>query len=552
MKSKTLSKIIGVTMALAVTTSLFSGCGKKEEPTKETPTNTETNAGNKPSADEPGWKKDTSPVTLDWYMNFNWFGAKWGEDEVSKYVEEKTGVKINFIVPAGNENEKVNTMIASGELPDLMTMAYYEEGVKRLIEGKLVYSLNELADKYDPYFYKVANEQTLNWYKKEDGNTYGYPNFSITAEDYKTYGDSLTSNQTFLVRKDIYEAIGKPDMRTPEGFINALKAAKEKFPEINGQPLIPLGLTEFNENGNYSLEGYIQNFLAIPNEKDGKYVDRRDDAEYVRWLKTIRKVNEEGLLAKDVFTDKRVQIEEKVAQGRYFAMIYQNSDMVTPQKALYKEDPNKVYIAVDGPANKNLDKPTLDGPGIAGWTLTFISKDSKNAERAIKFVSYLLSEEGQKDLYLGQKGVHWDTIDGKDQFKPEMLALQEKDTGEFEKKIGSGSYWMLVNDAMTKQWKPEDKEPIKQPLDWTKGKFVSFAQYTDINPPADSPEGIIRRKVTDKWALALPKMVLSKSDEEFDKIYNEFITQKQKEGWDKVLDYQQKRVDENKKKLGIQ
>ncbi len=30
--------------------------------------------------------------------------------------------------------------------------------------------------------------------------------------------DDIISNQTFLVRKDIYEAIGSPDMTTPEGF----------------------------------------------------------------------------------------------------------------------------------------------------------------------------------------------------------------------------------------------------------------------------------------------------------------------------------------------
>ena len=71
-----------------------------------------------------------------------------------------------------------------------------------------------------------------------------------SPKDFAKYKEVKPSNQTFLVRKDMYEAIGKPDMRTPEGFLKALKMAKEKYPSVNGQPLIPLGLNEFTNAGN--------------------------------------------------------------------------------------------------------------------------------------------------------------------------------------------------------------------------------------------------------------------------------------------------------------
>lgn len=158
---------------------------------------------------------------------------------------QKPAVDINFIVPAGNENEKLNTLMASGKLPDFITLGWYEDAVKKMIEGELVLPLNKLADEYDPYFYKVSDPDKLGWYTQADGNVYGYPNASSSPADYEKYGDKYVSNQTFVVRKDMYEAIGSPDMRTPEGFLNALKAAKEKFPDINGQPMIPLGLHEF-------------------------------------------------------------------------------------------------------------------------------------------------------------------------------------------------------------------------------------------------------------------------------------------------------------------
>lgn len=559
MKSKS-KKMMTLLMAAIMVLSL-AACGSNGNANKESANNKAANTNTQestepavtPSADEPGWKSDTSPITFDWYLNFSWFPNKWGVDPTSQYVTKKTGVNINFIVPAGNENEKLNTLIASGKLPDFITLGWYEDGVKKMIEGGLVEPLNKLADQYDPYFFKVADPDKLGWYTQPDGNVYGYPNSSSSPKDYEKYGDTYVSNQTFVVRKDIYEAIGSPDMRTPEGFLAALKAAQEKFPEINGQPLIPLGLHEFTAVGNDSLEQYLQNFLAIPRQKDGKLYNRETDPEYVAWLKTLRKANEEGLLAKDIFIDKRAQMEEKIAQGRYFAMLYQRTDFAAQLGTLYQQDPNKIYIAVDGPANSKLDPPTLNGPSISGWTVTLISKDVKDKARAIKFLSYLMSEEGQKDLYLGEKGVSYDTIDGKDQFKPEAFDLMNKDRAAFDKQYGSSfTFWMMQNTNITQQWQPESVEPYKQLEDWTRGKTVSVSEFDLIDPLANSDEGIILSKIKDLRSKTLPKLLMAPSDAEFDKIWADYIKKQEDLGLAKVQAFQQTKYEENKKKLGMQ
>ncbi|MFM9277114.1 type 2 periplasmic-binding domain-containing protein [Paenibacillus jiagnxiensis] len=502
------------------------------------------------TADEAGWKADKEPITFDWYLNFSWFPNKWGVDATSQYVTKKTGVSINFIVPAGNENEKLNTMIASGKLPDFITLGWSEDAVKKMIEGKMVLPLNELAEKYDPYFMKVADPAKVSWYQQPDGNIYGYPNASSSPQDYKKYGQNFVSNQTFMVRKDIYEALGKPDMRTPEGFLKALQDAKEKFPEVNGQPLIPLGLHEFTDVGNYSLKEYLQNFLAVPYEKDGQMYDRMTDPEFIRWLKTLRKANEMGLLAKDIFIDKRPQMEEKIAQGRYFAMLYQRSDMVPQQASRYVNDPDSVYIAVDGPANSKLDPPTLAGPGISGWTLTLISKDVKDKERAIEFLTYLISEEGNKDLYMGEEGVTWDMVDGKETFKPEVLDLLNKDRTAFDKKYGASfTFWMMMDTNMNLKWAPPSVEPAKQPEDWTKGKTFSFSQYDNTIPTGTSAEGIANSKIDQAWGRTLPKLLLASSDSEFDQLLEKFLKDRDEAGYDKVKAYQAKAFAENQKKI---
>ena len=84
----------------------------------------------------------------------------------------------------------------------------------------------------------------------------------------------------------MYEALGKPDMTTPEGFLNALRAAKAKFPTVNGQSLIPFGTNEFGDTGCQQLQGYLAHFLAIAPEKDGKFVNAdlglTDNPDYIR------------------------------------------------------------------------------------------------------------------------------------------------------------------------------------------------------------------------------------------------------------------------------
>lgn len=178
-------------------------------------------------------------VTLDWYINYSWFTTPWGENAVSQKITEETGVSVRFLTPMGNENEKFNSLIASDSLPDLITLGWWEPQVRTLIDGGYVWALDDLAQLYDPTFFDVTDRWTVEWYRQSDGKIYGYPNSSYSIDDYRE--GRTKSNQTFLVRKDIYEAIGSPDMTTPEGFMNAVRKAAELFPTVNGEKLIQIG-----------------------------------------------------------------------------------------------------------------------------------------------------------------------------------------------------------------------------------------------------------------------------------------------------------------------
>ena len=156
-------------------------------------------AGTKPgTGSTPGWKlnKDT-PIEFDWYVHFSWFARHWGDSLVSKYITQKTGVDINYIVPAGNEAEKLNAMIAGDALPDFITLGWWEGQVPMMIDAGLVYPLDELATRFDPYFFKVVNNDKIGWYRQADGHVYGYPNASYTPADYEKFKGKLSSTESF-------------------------------------------------------------------------------------------------------------------------------------------------------------------------------------------------------------------------------------------------------------------------------------------------------------------------------------------------------------------
>lgn len=494
---------------------------------------------------------DSDVITLDWYVNYSWFVTDWGENMVSQKFTEDTGVNINFITPMGNETNKLESLIDSDSLPDIVTIGWWEPQIQTMLDRDMVYPLNELADMYDTSFYDVTDDKVRDWYTMSDGNIYGYPNSTYTPDDLKE-NDNIPSNQTFLVRKDIYEAIGSPDMSTPEGFYDAIVKAKEMFPEVDGKPLLPIGSHEFVEDGCVSFDQYLQNFLAVPYEKDGVKYDRKTDPEYIRWLKLFRRLCSEGYITDDIFVDRRTQTSEKISQGRYFCMLYQRTDLADQEKVLYASDPDKIYIAVDGPRNSNGDDPVLPVNGITGWTLTYVSKNCKDPEKAIKFIDHMLSEEGQKLIYLGIEGVTYEMTDEGPVMNEDVKKILTTDRETYDAVYGADdTYWMLQNNAMQLKWKMEPQEPLKQMEEWTYPYTAYVGQY-DVYIREDTDIGRIYAACRDLWGSTLPKLLLSGSDQEFDEILNDYIEARKTLGYDRLMEEETRQMIENKQKLGIE
>lgn len=539
-KIRKYAAIIGIGCAISL---LGAGCARNSAASES--------SGEPADEDMPAWQKYAGePVEFDWYINYSWFATGWGENVVSRKITEETGVSLNFITPSGNESEKLNALIAADSLPDFITLGWWESQVDEMIDTGKVYALNELADEYDAYFYQVSDADVVNWYTREDGNIYGYPNSCFTPKDLEEH-DNVGSNQTFLVRKDIYEAIGSPDMTTPEGFQAAVEKAYEMFPMVDGEPLIPVGAHVFGEQGNVSFDQYLMNFLAVPFEENGEIYDRFTNEDYITWLKMFRRLGEEGLLTDDIFIDQRTQMEEKVAKGRYFCMIYQYTDMATQQKELYASHPERIYMAVDGPRNAAGDDHTLTTTGINGWTVTLISKNCEHPERAIAFLDYMLSEQGQFRIALGVEGETFDYVDGKPVVREEVNRLLNTDRVEYDRIYGAdNAYWMLQNNVLQLQWKQELTEPLKQIIEWSYPYAVYNGQY-DSFLPNGSEEAYEDGKIEALWSKTLPELLLAESEERFDEIFAQFLEKRDEYGFAHVQAAKTALMKEAKEKLGI-
>lgn len=552
MKSNSVKQWMAVAMAVVLMLGLAActGSGSNESTPSPQPSGSSQPPSGEasPNPDEPGWKLDTSPVDLTWFVGANWYAHSWGESLASKYVTEKTGVNVKLEVPSGEANEQITLMMTSGKLPDLITLGSWENAVKKLWEGDHVYALNELADQYDPYFFKVAGDGALKWYRQENGNTYGVPNDSYSPSLMRETGISA-ANQTFLVRKDLYEDMGKPDLTTPEGFLNALQVLKDQYSEYKGQPISP-----FFAQGNvpYGMTEYLQNLLAVPHEKDGKVYDRMTDPDYIAWLKTFRTAYERGLINVDFLVDSDTQVEEKTNNARYFMMIREWTGMTAVNPMLAASgNPDSYYIAVDGPQNSNGDSAKLFPGNMDGWMVTMISKTTKNPERAIRFLSYLASEEGQRDLFLGKEGETWDMADGKPQLKAEMVQLLETDIEKLEKEYGIvDTYWMMRNPVLVNQWRPEKASVIKQMEDFANGQAdIDGGIYKGLDPLGDSDAAVAWSRISQNWEEVLPELITAKDEAAFDKIFESFLARRQEYGFDKVMEYRQAELDARKAKM---
>lgn len=492
----------------------------------------------------PAWKLDTKEnTTLTWYVNAEWWNTDWGNDVVTKKIKEDTNVDIEFIV---GDDTKLNTFFAGGDMPDIVTIFDANSTVAQKADT-WAYALQDLADNYDPYFYKVASDQTLSWFAMDDGKTYGYPDYSNTQEDYD--GGDIFAKTAFVIRKDVYEALDEPSMKTQEEFLDVLNQIKEQFPDLT-----PFGFNNFETDGTSSLGDVFQDYIGVPlANEDGTFYDRNLDEDYLSWMRTFNAAYKNGCISDDSFTDDNTAWQEKESIGKYACIMMEG----TPQQSGFlttfaNAEPDAAYIAIDGPQSTIGNEPALNQAGISGWMITYVSKTCADPAKAIQLYTYLLDEEGQILTNYGVEGETYTiNADGKYELTSEMKELRDTDNDRFKQEIRIGEFIPFGHDRYKALSDDAYPDSIKQMQEWGQGKLVPHFILENTDPDAGSEEARSYSAIKTNWSTTLVALIRANDDAQFDQILEDYKQFLADNNWDAIKAVRSEKMAVNAEKLGM-
>ena len=473
-------------------------------------------------------------VTLTWFVNEGWWNTSWGEDFVTRTIQEMLNIEVEFI--AGGE-EELNLLFAGGDIPDIMTLTGGATSQAAMNAPRWAYSLNELAQKYDPYFLNVASADSLNWFELEDGNTYAYPNFSNSWEDFDN--DTIPASTAFLIRRDVYEAIGDVDMTTPEGFLAGLEVISEQFPELT-----PLGgVANFGET--------LQNLLGVPLlDGEGNFNNRNLDEDYLTWMRTLRTAHDRGFISDDSFVNDGAIWDENVEFGNYATIVADNlTGMSNVLQRRFEGHPGGEYIAIDALRSTVGNAPTLQQAGLSGWLLNFISQ-GPNADVAIELFTFLLSDFGQTLTFYGLEGETFEwTEDGMVSVMPHVKELQDTDREAFNEQYRFGEFFLFGHDRWNALNATAWPDAVLQPMEWGRGQLRPQFIIENINPEWGTNEARSLDAINTEWERIRIELVRASSDADFDALIAEYEAFLRNNNWDSIQEIRNAGIERNRGRL---
>ena len=353
------------------------------------------------------------PKEITFMIDGTFIAKENGQDEIIKAYEEKTGIKLIVNQPAHNEYyEKVDLAFATAEIPDVLILST-DMYVTYAVNGAL-YDISELYENSE-----VKNnitDQAIVDALRLDGKLYGLPvergNGPIT-----------------YVRGDWLEKLNIEVPTNYDEFIDMLRKFATEDPDGNGKddtiPFTAPGLM----SASYVREFY-QNASPTFYKKDGKWVDGMTEPEMKEALQRMQDAYKEGLIDKEVVTNKTSTCRDKFYNGNvgvftYWAGLWNQ----TLQNNLAANIPEGEVTPI--PAIEETYYIERVAPPLC------ITAKSNNPEGVFKyFIEFMLDAgEGQTLFTHGIEGLMYEMKDGKIEKLPSM---QDPNT-LFDKIFMSGS-----------------------------------------------------------------------------------------------------------------
>ena len=416
--------VAGITAALL----LIAGCGKQSR------TSDSAVGSYEGEAEEITFPLTEEPITLSYFVAMpSKIGATMQSfNEIACYqeMEKLTGIHIDFIhPPVGQEREKFNLMISSGQIPDMIEYDWINKapgGPMKAISEGTIEPLNDLINQYAPNLKKLLSEEERlrKEFETDDSQYYCFPAVYLerTSEDSPSQEPAF---QTFgwQIRKDWLDKLGLPMPDTLEDWYTVLTAFKTQDPNGNGlADEIPFVSSKLSDITMWTRAfGITYDFY-----RDGDTVKYGPiTPEYKECLKMLNKWYEEGLIDKDFPTVDGKQIDAKVTSGVAGAWNGATSARLGRYVQLLATlDPDaKVAGTLNPRVDENSETWKFDPDSYREYLAygVAIGSDSKYKVEATKWQDYKYSEEGHNLFNYGIEGKSYVVENGRKVFTQDIL-----------------------------------------------------------------------------------------------------------------------------------
>ena len=435
-------KVVSLMLVSAMVAGMLAGCGSDSGSSKGgSSTETGSAAEASSSGETADDADDKSPITFE-YFNADGKNGNW-DNPVAKAITEATGVTLDVSYPVasqGDAKEDIALMIANDEYPD---MIYAKGSATDLYQAGALIDMTDLIEKYGPNIKKMygAEMEKLKW-SQDDPGIY---QLSYAGVNQKT----LTTGGSCQIQ---WAALKENDYKYPktldeyEKMIKSYLAAHPKT-EVG---LDMIGITMSASDWHWMITlGNPAGLIADASPDNGQWIIddeynvhykhvTDEEKEYFKWL--CRMYNE-GILDPNFATQTDDDYIAKVASGRVVAITdaeWHYSQCEATLVADGKVDQTYVGLPVTLREDQ-VEKALLYQGTTVGWGIG-ITKSCEDPVRAIKFLDYLCSDEGQILYHWGIEGENYFLDDDGQPYRTDEEVAKAQSDPDYAKNTGIDNY----------------------------------------------------------------------------------------------------------------
>ena len=376
-------------------------------------------------------------------IQFTFFNSDTSEDmpftdPIAKTITLKTGVTLIVDHPVGGDPQAIPLMIASGQYPDLV---YAKGEINLLIEAGAIIPLDELIEKKGKYIKELYGDQLVRLRNSiNDPHIYTFGTYDVIPGIWKTDG-------TMQIQHAVLKELGYPRMRTLDDYERALKSYIAKYPVINGKKTI--GFSMLIDTWQWYISLSNPSGLLTGHPDDGQwFVDQltleamykflHSDTKY--FYKWLNRMNTEGILDPESFTQKEDIWKSKIASGRVLGLAYPVWGYSDSRRILINggmQDRTYAYLPIM--IDESYKCVVLKDAGFTGGWGIAITTACKDPQRAFEFLDWMCSEEAQILVNWGIEGVNYEVVGGK-RVIPDQEQRRIETDPDYQKKTGVGQW----------------------------------------------------------------------------------------------------------------